>query len=76
MTNVLEEILKDMLLFAFRPLSGKQKINHLCDLCASNERSEWPVNMPNNIVLTASTTFQRDPVASMASIRWSTGGWE
>ena len=36
---------KEMLLFAFRPLSGKQKTNHLWDLCASNERSEWAVNL-------------------------------
>jgi hypothetical protein len=25
------------------PLSGKQKNKQLCDLCASNERSEWAV---------------------------------
>ena len=34
-----------MLLFAFRRLSGKQKNEHLCALCASNERSEWVVNL-------------------------------
>ena len=35
----------DCSLFAFRPLSGKQKTKHLCALSASNERSEWAVKL-------------------------------
>jgi len=32
-------------IFQYRPLNGNGKIIILCVLCASNERSEWAVNI-------------------------------